>query len=96
MTTEDQGVSAHERRVRHLPAELREEAVRAVCHISMCSASLLRDAADEIERLRAGAESVWRAGFDAGAAYGVAEDRYDPQQHPEHERPERPQNPYAA
>jgi len=42
-----------ERRVRQLPAELREEASKSVCHVSMCSASLLRDAADEIERLRA-------------------------------------------
>lgn len=52
--------------------------------------------AAERERLKTSAEDAWRAGFDAGAIYGVAEDRYDPQRDPEHERPERPQNPYAA
>ena len=52
MTDKTEGVSAHERRVMRLPAELREEAEKSVCHVSMCSASLLRDAADEIERLR--------------------------------------------
>lgn len=46
--------------------------------------------------LRAARESAWREGFEAGQHFGVADDRYDGQRDPEHERPMRPTNPYRA